>query len=94
MSCPWNSTLPWVGVSSRLMQRSGVDFPLPEAPIHTGNIAVVDGKVNIAQHHVGAKDLERWRTSMMGSDMGCLSLHIQILGLVVRVRGVGHMPLV
>ena len=27
---------------------------------------------------------------MMGSDMGCLSFHIQILGLVVRVRGVVH----
>ena len=33
MSLPWNSTLPFVGVSSRLMQRSRVDLPLPDAPM-------------------------------------------------------------
>src|SRR5699024_9796261 len=36
------------------------------------------------------KLLERWRTSMIGSDMAGALLHVKILGLMVRVRGVVH----
>ncbi len=89
MSLPWNSTLPFVGVSNRLMQRSGVDLPLPDAPMMQV-VARVDSKVHHAKQHGCQKLLERWRTSITGTQTWAAPFISKILGLMVRVRGIVH----
>src|SRR5699024_2574499 len=90
MSWPWNRMEPAVGVSSRLMQRNRVDLPEPDAPMTQVTSPGLTVKSTSRSTTWVPKLLERWRTSMIGSDMAGALLHVKILGLVVRVRGVVH----
>src|SRR5699024_5719264 len=90
ISCPWNRICPAVGVSSRLMHRSRVLLPEPDAPMTQVTSTGLTVKSTSRSTTWVPKLLDRWRTWMIGSDMAGALLHIKILGGMVGLRGVVH----
>ncbi len=66
---PWKSTSPLVGVSRRLMHRSSVLLPEPEAPIMLVTSPGRTSKSMSRSTSFVPKLFERWRTSSIASLM-------------------------